>query len=501
MGKTIDFSGRPFHFIGIGGIGMSALAHILAKRELPVSGSDLRSTHIIERLQKVGVHIFNHQEATNLELFSCNQKQALKEIPASNHENKTFQNESLVVSEDELSLEQKYLPQVICSTAITNDNSEYLAAKKKGCPVFHRSDILAALISDYKSIGVAGTHGKTTTSSLIGYMLLEAGIDPTIIIGGEVDAWDGNARIGAEKGYLVAEVDESDGSLIKHHPHIGVITNIELDHPDHYQNLDDVINTFQIFAAQCDILVGSLDCEIISSYLSPHITYSLDFNKQADYTVKNLVNDNKGARAEVWERGIYLGKINLTVLGNHNVSNTLAAIAVGRKIGLEFSVIVDSLLNFQSPKRRFEKRGYCNEITFIDDYAHHPSEIKATLSAARSKIDNKLANRIVVIFQPHRYSRTFALLEKFATCFNEADLVVLTDIYSAGEINTNNIYGEDLAKEVSKNHPKVLYFPSLEDLPQKLPELLQPKDLVLFLGAGNLNHIIPHIIDLCRTSK
>ena len=215
----------------------------------------------------------------------------------------------------------------------------------------------------------------------------------------------------------------------------------------------------------------------------------------------NLVNDNKGARAEVWERGIYLGKINLTVLGNHNVSNTLAAIAVGRKIGLEFSVIVDSLLNFQSPKRRFEKRGYCNEITFIDDYAHHPSEIKATLSAARSKIDNKLANRIVVIFQPHRYSRTFTLLEKFATCFNEADLVVLTDIYSAGEINTNNIHGEDLAKEVSKNHPKVLYFPSLEDLPQKLPELLQPKDLVLFLGAGNLNQIIPHIIDLCRTSK
>ncbi|KFF40921.1 MAG: UDP-N-acetylmuramate-alanine ligase, partial [Candidatus Atelocyanobacterium thalassa isolate SIO64986] len=236
MGKTIDFSGQPFHFIGIGGIGMSALAYILAKRKLPVSGSDLRSTNIIERLQKVGVRIFNHQEAINLEFFNCNQKQVLEEIFTSNYDNKIVQN-------------KKYLPQVICSTAITNDNPEYLAAKEKGCPIFHRSDILAALISDYKSIGIAGTHGKTTTSSLIGYMLLQAGIDPTIIIGGEVDAWDGNARMGAKEGYLVAEVDESDGSLIKHHPHIGVITNIELDHPDYYQDLDEVINTFQIFAA------------------------------------------------------------------------------------------------------------------------------------------------------------------------------------------------------------------------------------------------------------
>lgn len=484
MGKTIDFSGQPFHFIGIGGIGMSALAYILAKRKLPVSGSDLRSTNIIERLQKVGVRIFNHQEAINLEFFNCNQKQVLEEIFTSNYDNKIVQN-------------KKYLPQVICSTAITNDNPEYLAAKEKGCPIFHRSDILAALISDYKSIGIAGTHGKTTTSSLIGYMLLQAGIDPTIIIGGEVDAWDGNARMGAKEGYLVAEVDESDGSLIKHHPHIGVITNIELDHPDYYQDLDEVINTFKIFAAQCDILVGSLDCKIISSYFSPHITYSLDFNKQADYKVKNLINDNKGARAEVWERGICLGQLNLTILGNHNISNALATIAVGRELGLEFSTIVNALLNFQGPKRRFEKRGYCNEITFIDDYAHHPSEIDATLSAAVSKIDNTLINRVVVIFQPHRYSRTFALLEKFATCFNNADLVVLTDIYGAGEININNIHGEDLVREVKKNHPQVFYFPSLEILSQKLPELLQPKDLALFLGAGNLNQIIPNIINLC----
>ena len=497
MVKTVDFSGRPFHFIGIGGIGMSALAYVLAKRQLPVSGSDLRATHITERLQGVGAHIFSSQEATNLELFSDGPEQILETVSVATNgndlthrkgQNTGFGNSNLLSF-------NKNLPQVICSTAIGHNNSEYAAAKEKGCPIFHRSDVLAALIRDYQSIAVAGTHGKTTTSSLIGYMLLKAGVDPTIIVGGEVDAWEGNARIGARGGYLVAEADESDGSLTKHYPNIGIVTNIELDHPDHYQTLDDVVKTFQIFETQCDILIGCLDCETVATQLTPSITYSLDSNKGADYTVKQLLSDHNGTTAQVWEKDKYLGEMRLTIPGNHNVSNALAAIAVGRKLGLEFSVIADALFTFEGAKRRFEQRGHCNGVTFIDDYAHHPSEIEATLSAARCKVDGNNISRVVAIFQPHRYSRTATFLKEFSVCFNYADLVVLTDIYSAGEVNRHNISGQDLAIAVQDNHhAQVIYEPSLKALNEALPSLLQPGDLVLFLGAGNLNQIIPQVI-------
>ncbi|MEL4895761.1 UDP-N-acetylmuramate--L-alanine ligase [Crocosphaera sp. Alani8] len=496
MVKTVDFSGRPFHFIGIGGIGMSALAYVLAKRQLPVSGSDLRSTHITERLQGVGAHIFSRQEAINLELFNgdCTTvSETLSTVVGGNGLSYRNSQDKIFSDSNLLSLRNN-LPQVICSTAIGHNNSEYAAAKEKGCPIFHRSDVLAALIRDYQSIAVAGTHGKTTTSSLIGYMLLKAGVDPTIIVGGEVDAWEGNARIGATGGYLVAEADESDGSLTKHYPNIGIVTNIELDHPDHYQTLDDVVKTFQIFETQCDILIGCLDCETVANQLTPTITYSLDSNKGADYTVKNLFSGPDGTTAQVWERGNYLGEMRLTIPGDHNVSNALAAIAVGRKLGLEFSVIADGLLNFEGAKRRFEHRGECNGVNFIDDYAHHPSEIEATLSAARSQVDGKKVSRVVAIFQPHRYSRTATFLKEFAACFHDADLVILTDIYSAGEVNLHNISGEDLAIAVGENHPQVIYQPSLNTLKETLPMLVQPGDLVLFLGAGNLNQIIPQVI-------
>jgi UDP-N-acetylmuramate--alanine ligase len=203
MSNSIDFSGRPFHFIGVGGIGMSALAYVLTKRQLPVSGSDLRPNHITHKLESLGAHIFSKQEANNLEFF-------LPEV---------------ATEEVLLSRVKTNLPQVICSTAINANNLEYQAALELGCPILHRSDVLAALIADYYSIAVAGTHGKTTTSSMIGYMLLQAGLDPTILVGGEVKAWEGNARMG-ESRYLVAEADESDGSLVKHAPEIGIITNI-----------------------------------------------------------------------------------------------------------------------------------------------------------------------------------------------------------------------------------------------------------------------------------
>jgi UDP-N-acetylmuramate--alanine ligase len=479
MNKNVDFSGRPFHFIGIGGIGMSALAYVLAKRHLPVSGSDLRPNHMTHKLSTIGAHIFSKQEASNLEFF---QPQVEKNQEVSNNESISTRLNS-------------QLPQVVCSTAINTSNLEYKAAIENGCPIFHRSDVLAALIAEYDSIAVAGTHGKTTTSSMIGYMLLEADLDPTILVGGEVKAWSGNARLG-ESRYLVAEADESDGSLVKHAPYIGIITNIELDHPDHYNSLEQVVDTFQTFAQSCKVVVGSIDCETVRDRIKPTVTYSLYPDTGADYYVTDVDYRADGSRALVWERGKALGVLNLRLLSRHNLSNALAAVAVGRILGLEFGEIAKGLATFEGARRRFEFRGEVDGITFIDDYAHHPSEIRATLAAAR--LQARPGQRVVAIFQPHRYSRTLAFLDEFAESFAHADLTVITDIYSAGEQNLGQISGEKLANEIGKHQPHVDFQPTLDSVYEYLLKNLRPGDLALFLGAGNLNQVIPEIITSMR---
>ncbi|QDZ40924.1 UDP-N-acetylmuramate--L-alanine ligase [Euhalothece natronophila Z-M001] len=467
--NLIDFKGKPFHFIGIGGIGMSALAYILAKQQLPVTGSDVGSSHITERLEGLGVPIFYSQEAQNLE-----------NLPSSS---------SPINS----------LPQVICSTAIRSENQEYQAAVAKGCPIFHRSDVLAGLVANYESVAVAGTHGKTTTSSLLGYVLLESGLDPTVVVGGEVEAWKGNARAG-DSSYLVAEADESDGTLIKLNPSIGIVTNIELDHPDHYQSLDAVVEIFQAFAQKAGILVGCIDCKTVQTSLKPEITYSLDDSKKADYTVSDVNYHGKGTSATVWERGQPLGQINSTLLGSHNLSNILAVIAVARHLGLEFKVIANAIAQFSGAKRRFEVYGEENGILFVDDYAHHPSELRSTLAGAKLRLESPNFQRLVAIFQPHRYSRTEAFLAEFATAFEQADVVVVTDIYSAGE-TSNGLTGETLAQKIAQHHPEVIYHQDVGTIPKHLENLLSSGDIALFLGAGNLNQMIPQTMAKLATTK
>lgn len=467
--SKIDFKGKPFHFIGIGGIGMSALAYILAKQQIPVTGSDVRSSQITERLEGLGVHIFCSQEAKNIE--------------------------TLLSSHNKIN----YLPQVICSTAIRSDNEEYQAAVAKGCPIFHRSDVLAALVAEYESIAVAGTHGKTTTSSLLGYVLLKAGVDPTVVVGGEVEAWDGNARAG-ESSCLVAEADESDGTLVKLNPAIGIVTNIELDHPDHYKSLEAVIEIFQTFAEKTGMLVGCLDCETVRATLTPEITYSLNPSRNADYTVTDVNYHGNGTRATVWERGKNLGEITLKLLGSHNLSNALAVIAVARHLGLDFETIASAIAQFTGAKRRFEIYGEENGILFVDDYAHHPSELRSTLKGAKLRVENQSSLRLVAIFQPHRYSRTEAFLEEFATAFEQADVVVVTDIYSAGE-SPNGINGETLATMIAKNHPEVIYHQDVTTIPQCLEGLLSSGDMAIFLGAGNLNQMIPQTMAQLTATK
>lgn len=479
MLNHVDLSGRPFHFIGIGGIGMSALAYVLTKRNLPVSGSDIASNSIMQRLEKHGATIFLGQEAANLDRYQATDSLA----------------GAIAQSPIQLGSAAQQLPQVVCSTAIHPDNAELRAAQNLGCPMLHRSDVLAALMQEYEGIAVAGTHGKTTTSSLIGFLLLKAGLDPTIVVGGEVSAWQGNAHVGHSR-LLVAEADESDGSLVKLCSKIGIITNIELDHPDHYQDLNQLIQTFTTFADQCQTLVGCWDCDIIRQHLHPSISYSLDPSLGADYTVDQVEYQADGTIARVWEAGKPLGKIHLSLLGRHNLSNALAAIATARHLGVSFERIASLLPEFRGARRRFEHRGEVNNIVFIDDYAHHPSEIQATLSAARLRVQSPKSpqKRLVAVFQPHRYSRTETFLDDFAQSFQDADVVITTEIYSAGEPNPGTVSGEMLAQAIRRHHSTALYQPSLSDVSTFLRSTLEPGDLVLFLGAGNLNRVIPELL-------
>ncbi|MEG4505115.1 UDP-N-acetylmuramate--L-alanine ligase [Microcoleus sp. F6_B4] len=508
MPSSVDFSGRPFHFIGIGGIGMSALAYILAKRKLPVYGSDIKSSHITERLQEMGAHIFWSQDASNFELFQtalngsspdCGQQErAVSSIVAGTVGTSVATAKAVQLNGNGSSAQAiPGLPQVVCSTAIHPANAEYRAALDLGCPIFHRSDVLAALIQDYQSIAVAGTHGKTTTSSLIGFMLMAAGLDPTIVVGGEVNAWEGNARLG-EGPYLVAEADESDGSLVKLVAKIGIVTNVELDHPDHYDTLDQVIDTFKVFAQNCQTLVGCIDDQIVKDCLDPNVSYSLQPNSGADYTASDVEYGAESTKARIWERGAFLGEMELKLLSTHNLSNALAAVAVGRLLGLEFSAIAKAIAGFEGARRRFEVRGFHNDILFVDDYAHHPSEIRVTLAAARLRIEGSekhpKSRRVVAIFQPHRYSRTLTFLPEFAQSFGDADLVVACDIYSAGEPNLGEISGQQVADLIAKEGRDVEFAPSLESVTKFLTKNLQPGDLALFLGAGNLNQIIPEVM-------
>ena len=447
MLNPVDFSGKPFHFVGIGGIGMSAIAYILAKQGFTVSGSDLSSNRITQKLQDLGIKVFQGHNASNIDLALT--------------------------------------PQVVCSTAINQQNPEFQVALANGLPILHRSDLLAALIEQFQAIAVAGTHGKTTTSSLVGFLLLKAGLDPSIVIGGEVSAWEGNARLGNGK-YLVAEADESDGTLVKFSSHIGIITNIELDHTDHYQSLEQVVETFQAFSKRCNLVIGCLDCPNVKAHIHTDITYSLS-DPNADYWATQVQYNPSDTQALVIERGETLGKISLGLLGKHNLSNALAAIAVARHVGVEWSAIADALPDFVGASRRFEIKGVQNGITFVDDYAHHPSEIIATLASARQQ---NTGDRVVAIFQPHRYSRTQRFLSEFSHAFTDADLVIVTDIYAASEINDGKISGAQVASAIASVRDQVHYLPTLKDVQDFLVKNLKSGDLAVFLGAGNLNQAI-----------
>lgn len=432
---------------------MSAIAHILLDLGYSVSGSDVKESHYTQRLKLKGADIFIGHKKSNLDTES--------------------------------------VQCVVVSSAVLGDNVEFQYAQEKGIPILQRAEMLNFLMKDKKGIAVAGTHGKTTTTSMVSFVLQGGGLAPTCIIGGEVNDFGGNARLGTGS-HLVAEADESDGSFLKLSPQIGIITNIEADHLDYYSDYEQILKSFQSFInliPPSGFVVGCLDdpgvAQLYKNSPSQFVTYGIN-SKEVDFKATNIELFPMGSRSVIWHGDTMLGELTLKVPGRHNVLNALAAIALGRKIGVSFENISVALNSFMGAKRRFQVLGEIQDIVVVDDYGHHPTEIRATLLAAKS-----WNRRVVTLFQPHRYSRLKALMDDFVTAFENSDVLVITEVYSAGEKPIKGVTSKKLVDKIKKFYPqKMIYFVKDKDkmVDQVLP-LLQPGDLVLTQGAGDITNL------------
>ncbi|MEY3462805.1 MAG: UDP-N-acetylmuramate--L-alanine ligase [Cyanobacteriota bacterium] len=452
---------QPLHFIGVGGIGMSALAGILAERGYQVSGSDPRDTAVLEHLRQLGVRVFNEQSAATVAAI-CN--------------------------------DAPQPPQVVISSAVPETNPELQAARRAGLQIHHRSDVLAALINAQASIAVAGSHGKTTTSTLVATLLAATDRDPTAVIGGIVPAFGSNGRHGGGR-LLVAEADESDGSLVKFQPHLGVITNLELDHTDHYPNLEALIGTLQRFAASSERLLANRDCPILREHFTADLWWSIEDPDAADFAAIPTQERGNGTTATFYEAGAAVGSFELPLPGRHNLSNATAAIAACRLEGIPFADLSRAVAGLRTPGRRFDFRGTWQGRQVVDDYAHHPSEVAATLAMARLMVRSgesplpEPPQRLVAVFQPHRYSRTAQFLEGFAQALSQADQVLLAPLYAAGEAPLEGISSAALAELVQALAPTlpVAVAASLDHLADLVATGSRRGDLVLAMGAGDVN--------------
>lgn len=456
---------KKYHFIGIGGVGMSALAKILIELGCEVSGSDAKDSPTLDMLKKLGARIFVGHKAKNILDDKGNPVEA-----------------------------------IVCSSAIPTDNPEVVAAGKFKVPKLHRSDINAYLLNSRKGIAVSGSHGKTTTTSMIGYVLHSANVDPTIIIGGESTDLGTGAILG-KSDWLVTEADESDGSFLTLKPAIAVVTNVEDDHLDHYGTMDRIRAAFKIFIENINresgVAVLCFDNENLRELAKEIdrkiISYAIDH--EADFMAKNIRTTPKGINFEVVRGEKTLGKIQLAIHGRHNVLNALATIATAFEVGLTFDQIAEGLSNFHGAKRRFQTKGRVRNILVVDDYAHHPTEIAATLKAARETKPHK----IFCIFQPHRYSRTQLLLKEFGGAFREADDLILTDVYSAGEEKISGVSGASILQEVlSTTNQAVSYIPKREDIAAAIKNELSPGDLVITMGAGDIYKTGEELLDMLK---
>ena len=467
MTLTLDRQ-LPLHFIGVGGIGMSALASILAARGFQVSGSDPRNTPVVEGLRQQGVRVFPRQEAATI---------------------------GTLCDDDALT------PLVVISSAVPESNPELAEARRRGLTVLHRSDILAALINGQPSIAIAGSHGKTTTSTLVATLLEATRQDPTAVIGGVVPAFGSNGRQG-EGRLLVAEADESDGSLVKFAAHLGVLTNIELDHTDHYPDLQSLIDTLQRFAAGSQRLLANHDCPVLREHFQAHSWWSTETAEGVDFAALALEERGDGTRAEFYENGEPVGTLELPLPGRHNLSNAAAAIAACRLEGVPFADLLAAVAGLRPPGRRFDCRGSWQERVIVD-----PSEVAATLATARLMVESGRSplpmppQRLLAVFQPHRYSRTAQFLEEFAAALAHADEVLVAPLYAAGEAPIAGVSSAALAEAVRRHAPQlaVQAADSLDQLVDQLAQASRRGDLVLAMGAGDVNSLWDRLAGLGDT--
>ena len=464
LGRT-----RRVHFVGVGGIGMSGIAELLANLGYRVSGSDARTTDATRRLDGLGVVTHEGHAAANID-----------------------EAEVLVVS-----------------SAIQASNPEVVEAKKRGIPVIPRAEMLAELMRLRFGIAVAGAHGKTTTTSMVALVLERGGLDPTAVIGGRLSAFGSNARLGKGE-YIVVEADESDRSFLMLSPQIAVITNLDREHMESYGSFDAIEEAFAEFANKTPFygaVIACADDPLLAAVLPRMrrrvITYGFA-TETADVRGSEPVLSGFGGRCKVryalhgsaGARGE--GVIELGVPGAHNLMNALAAVAVGIELGVPFESIASALAEFKGAERRFQVLGEEGGVTVIDDYGHHPTEIAAVLDAARASNPG----RIVVAFQPHRYSRTRDLIAEFGPALAKADQIVLTEIYAANEAPIEGVSGETLRAEVDRHAPgRVHLVPSLEALEQTLSDLAQPGDLVITLGAGSIYQSGPRVLERLRARQ
>jgi len=436
------------HFVGIGGIGMSGIAELLLNLRYKVSGSDLKASDITENLKTLGGIIFVGHHADH-------------------------------ISDADV---------VVTSSAVGHDNSEVLAAKQASIPVIPRAEMLAELMRLKFSIAVAGAHGKTTTTSIVASVLAQGGLDPTVVIGGKLKSVGTNAVLG-QGDFIVAEADESDGSFLKYSPTIAVVTNIDREHLDFYQDLDAIKSVFLDFIDRIPfygLAVLCLDNESIQD-LIPEIkkrytTYGM--SAQADFQIKDVKFEKRRSRFSIHKEGQKLGNITLNLPGIHNVYNATASIAVGIELDVPFAAIQTALETLEGVQRRLEIKGEVNGITVVDDYGHHPTEIKITLEAVEKCWPD---SRKVVVFQPHRYSRTQALFDDFTRSFYQSDVLLVLPIYAAGEKRIEGLSGQDLCEGIrAHGHKEVFCATDMQKALAYLKKNLKPGDMLLTLGAGDV---------------
>ena len=447
---------RHVHFVGIGGIGMRGLAEILRTMDFDVSGSDLRGNDITRRLETMGVRVHVGHAADNVEGADV----------------------------------------VVHSTAINMQNPEIARARAMEIPIISRGEMLAELMRVKYCVTIAGSHGKTTTTSMVATVLRQAGLDPTVVVGGKVNALGSNARLGAGD-LFVAEADESDGSFLRLAPTVAVITNIDPEHLDHYGTHEKVKDAFVQHANQVPFYGLCILCidhphvqEILPRIGRRHVTYGL--SRQADYRAKHLRFEGLETHFEAHHRDVPLGEFIVRMPGAHNVLNALAVIATADELEIPLNVTRDAIASFHGVQRRFTvlgqptitREGKTGDVLIIDDYGHHPAEVEATLDAAQAGFDR----RVVVAFQPHRYTRTQSLFPEFTRAFNKADVLIVTEVYAAGEAPIAGATGEALSDAIhAHGHHSVRYVKDKKQIKDALLEIVRPGDLVISLGAGDIN--------------